>query len=111
VTCQNVSLAQFADKLQGIAPGYLNSPVVDATGIEGTWDFTLNFSPFGFAQVVRGGRGGDPGQGVAPEAPEPDGGLTLFEAVEKQLGLKLEPQKRMTSVLVIDHLEQKPIEN
>ena len=42
---------------------------------------------------------------------EPTGALTLFEAVEKQLGLKLEMRKRSMSVIVIDHLEQKPTEN
>jgi uncharacterized protein (TIGR03435 family) len=37
--------------------------------------------------------------------------MTIFEAVEKQLGLKLSGQKRSLPVIVIDHLEQKPIEN
>jgi uncharacterized protein (TIGR03435 family) len=31
--------------------------------------------------------------------------------VEKQLGLKLEMQKRSMPVIVIDHLEQKPTDN
>ena len=33
------------------------------------------------------------------------------DAVSKQLGLKLELQKRMMPVLVIDHLEEQPTEN
>jgi len=44
-------------------------------------------------------------------APDPSGVLTIFEAVEKQLGLKLEKQKRTMPVIVIDHIEQKPTEN
>jgi len=35
----------------------------------------------------------------------------LNVAVEKQLGLKLEMQKRPESVVVIDHMEEKPTEN
>jgi len=35
----------------------------------------------------------------------------LFEAVEKQLGLKLESQKHPMPVIVIDHAEQKPTDN
>jgi uncharacterized protein (TIGR03435 family) len=35
----------------------------------------------------------------------------LFEAVTRQLGLKLESQKRPVPVLVIDHIEEKPTEN
>jgi uncharacterized protein (TIGR03435 family) len=44
-------------------------------------------------------------------AADPSGGLTIFEAVEKQLGLKLEKRKRTVEMVVIDHLEQKPTEN
>ena len=35
-------------------------------------------------------------------------GMNLFEAMEKQLGLKLEQTKRPGKVMVIDHLEEKP---
>jgi uncharacterized protein (TIGR03435 family) len=114
VTCQNMTMAQFAEKLKGIAPGYIHSPVLDSTGLEGGYDFTLSFSPAG---AVRGGggRGGDakppsPGDAAAA-ASEPNGAITLFEAMEKQLGLKLEAQKRPVSVLVIDSVQQKPMEN
>jgi uncharacterized protein (TIGR03435 family) len=37
--------------------------------------------------------------------------VSLFEAVDKQLGLKLVEQKRPVPVLVIDHIEQTPTEN
>jgi uncharacterized protein (TIGR03435 family) len=110
ITCQNITMAQFAERLQNMAPG-LSWPVLDATGLEGGWDFTLTFS---FAAMMNfGGRGGgdaaQPGATVA--ASDPSGGYTLFEALEKQLGLKLEAQKRPMPVTVIDHLEQKPTEN
>ena len=118
VRCQNMTMAQFAAQLQNIAPGYIHSPVLDATGIEGGWDFTVNFSPAGAVQGAgRGGeRGGDagppasaaPAAGAAPEASEPNGAISLFEAIDKQLGLKLEMKKRPVSVLVIDHINQKP---
>jgi uncharacterized protein (TIGR03435 family) len=105
VTCQNMTMAQFAEKLQSIAPGYIHSPVLDATGLDGAWDFTLSFSPVGLAQ---GGGGGSPPSSAATEASDPFAGLTLLEAVEKQLGLKLVMEKRPISVLVIDRAEQKP---
>ena len=47
----------------------------------------------------------------APTASDPTGGLTLYDAVNKQLGLKLEMQKRSMPVLVIDHIEEKPADN
>jgi uncharacterized protein (TIGR03435 family) len=43
LTCQNITMAQFADRLQGMTQE-LNWPVLDATGIEGGWDFALTFS-------------------------------------------------------------------
>ena len=46
-----------------------------------------------------------------PVASDPGGGLTIFGALEKQLGLKLESQKRPMTVTVIDCLEQKVAEN
>ena len=110
LTCQNVTMAQFADRLQNMAPG-LNWPILDATGIEGGWDLTLTFSRNAAMRLA--GRGGDGGQAAAaePAASDPTGALTIFEAIEKQLGLKLEMQKRPMPVIVVDHIEQKPTEN
>lgn len=111
LTCQNITMAQFADQLQNIAAG-LNWPVLDATGIEGGWDFTLTFTPFATMAVGGGGRGGEGGAaGDMPAASDPNGGFTIFEAIEKQLGLKLETQKRTMPVIVIDHLDEKPTDN
>jgi uncharacterized protein (TIGR03435 family) len=61
VTCQNMTMAQFADKLTTIAPGYIHTPVLDATGLEGGYDFTLSFSAVGLTRLPGGaGRGGPP---------------------------------------------------
>jgi uncharacterized protein (TIGR03435 family) len=115
MTCQNMTMAQFADQLRLIAGGYIFSPVQDATGLEGAWDFTLSFSP---ANAVNGGGRGaslngntGPPAGDVPTASDPTGALSIFDAVNKQLGLKLELKKRPVSVLVIDHVEEKPTDN
>jgi len=107
LNCQNVTMSQFADQLQNAGPG-LNWPVLDATGVEGGWDFTLSFSRNLVAQF---NGGGPPPGSDAPSASDPGGGFTIFEAVDKQLGLKLEMQKRPVPVIVIDHLEEKPTAN
>ena len=109
LTCQNVTLAQFADRLQNMS-SELTWPVLDATGIEGNWDISLIFTrSFGMIGAPRAADSGQPGAAVP--ASDPSGGYTLFEALEKQLGLKLEMQKRALPVTVIDRLEQKPTEN
>jgi uncharacterized protein (TIGR03435 family) len=93
--------------------GYIRqSAVYDETGLEGAFDFTLNFSGAGLVGAGKGGGrdGGAMGAGSA-EAAEPVSTISLSEAFEKQLGLKLEQVKRPGQVLVIDRIEQKPIEN
>jgi uncharacterized protein (TIGR03435 family) len=115
VMVQNMTMAQFATQLQRIAPGYIRTPVLDATGLEGSYDFTLVFAPFGAARGG-GGRGGkrggpDAGPPAAGESSDPTGAMTLPEAIEKTLGLKLEQQKRPVPVWVIDHVERMPTAN
>lgn len=109
VTCENMTMKQFAQNLPMIASGYIQGATVyDETGLDGAFDFTLNFSTAGMA-AGRGGRGGETAGPV--EAAEPNGAISLFDAIEKQLGLKLQRAKRPAQVLVIDHIEPKPIEN
>jgi uncharacterized protein (TIGR03435 family) len=47
----------------------------------------------------------------ASDANDPNGSVTLPEAMQKQLGLKLEMGKRPLPVLVIDHIDEKPADN
>jgi uncharacterized protein (TIGR03435 family) len=117
LTCQNVTMAQFAERLQNLSPE-LSWPVADATGLEGGWDLTLTFSMarpmmVGMPGMMAGraAEGGGGGGAAMPSASDPTGGVTIFSAIEKQLGLKLEKEKRKAPVFVIDHIEQKPIEN
>ena len=96
-TCQNMTMAQFVDQLQNIAGLYLRYPVTNATGIDGAFDFALTFSPvppslmnsIGGEGMRKGGAAPAPGGGGpgSLNASDPIGGLTLFEALEKQLGL------------------------
>ena len=114
--CQNITMAEFASRLLSIANGYFQSPVVDATGLEGRWDFSVSFSNPAMVQIsaAGAGRAGDAGQAAGaslPVAPEPNGAISFFDAVENQLGLKLVRETRPLPVLVIDHVEPKPTEN
>jgi uncharacterized protein (TIGR03435 family) len=105
LTCRNTSMAQLAYLLfHGMASGYVKSPVLDATGLEGGWDFSLSFSAVG--QLPSAG-----GLAGATGAIDPDGTVSLHEAMQKQIGIKMELQKRPSEVLVIDRLERRPTEN
>jgi uncharacterized protein (TIGR03435 family) len=107
IACQNMSMAQLADRLQSLASGYIHTPVLDMTGLDGAYDFTISFSGIGLLR--NGGRGGDGASGVS--ASDPSGAISLFDAMTKQLGLKLEAQKRTVPVLIFDHMEEKPVDN
>jgi uncharacterized protein (TIGR03435 family) len=98
--CQNATMTLLTERLNVIAPGYIDHPVVDLTGLTGAYDFSFSFSGVVAFQA----------RGTA-ESNDPNGAVSLFEALEKQLGLKLEVQKHPMPVLVIDHMEQKPTDN
>ncbi len=108
ITIQNMTMAQFAEDLSAMAAGYLKEPVVDATGIDGAWDFTLYFSGI---NIVNAGRGAGDAGGGALGASAPNGALSLFDALPKELGLKLDQHKRPYPVLVIDHIDEQPADN
>jgi uncharacterized protein (TIGR03435 family) len=74
--------------------------VVDKTGLAGEFEFKLEFA--GPTQTEASGAGESGG----------GGGQTLFTALEKQLGLKLEKTKKASlDFLVIDHVDKTPTEN
>jgi uncharacterized protein (TIGR03435 family) len=69
--------------------------VVDGTGLTGYFDLDLEFTP-----QTRVGDATDP----AADRPA-DTGASIYTALQEQLGLKLESQKRSVDVLVIDSAE------
>jgi uncharacterized protein (TIGR03435 family) len=52
-----------------------------------------------------------PAAAAQPAAPDPSGALTLFDALERQLGLRLEKRTVPVQVNVLDHIEAKPTDN
>jgi uncharacterized protein (TIGR03435 family) len=81
------TMAQLASRLSGNGAG---RPVMDKTGLTGKYTYKLNW--------VNGA--------AAPDSDTP----SLFVALQEQLGLKLEPVKGMSEIIVIDHAE-KPTAN
>ena len=82
----------------------LGRPVIDKTGIGGTFDVQLDFSP-------DAGTAGLPTpvgpSGPVPSTPPADAANPgIFSAIQEQLGLKLESTKGPVPVLVIDHVER-----
>jgi uncharacterized protein (TIGR03435 family) len=105
MSCRNTTMDEFAVLLPQWAGLYIDHPIVDGTGLQGGWDFLLGWTPKSMMPAAPLPRTNTaPGDTAAP------GGITVFEAVEQQLGLKLVKQKRSIPVIVVDHLDEKPLE-
>jgi uncharacterized protein (TIGR03435 family) len=93
---RNVTIQHLADYLGNLPPvSDFGRPVVDETGLSGTFDFSLNVTPVRNSTSAPG-----------TESQLDAGGPTFEEALKEQLGLKLRPTKAPIQVLVIDHVEQ-----
>jgi uncharacterized protein (TIGR03435 family) len=87
--------------------------IVDRTGLNGRYDFALEFTPDDDTPGARGRCGGDPrcvagiaAYGISDARPETfRSGATIFKALET-LGLQLEPTTAPAEYIVIDHAER-----
>jgi bla regulator protein blaR1 len=94
---QAVSTHNLIDGLESV-PDIGGRVVLDKTGLSGSYDFLLKWTPL-------------EASGLSASAPSPDSeSVSLFTAIEEQLGLKLVPAKGPGEVLIIDHIER-PSEN
>lgn len=79
----------------------LGRPVVDKTGLKGVYAFNLHWTPDP-SEDEHLAKSGEP---VAPEPAAEVNGPSLVNALQEQLGLKLQPNTEPVQVLVIDHVE------
>ena len=90
---RGVPMEIFADNLLSI--GDFDRVVIDRTGLSGSFDLSLNYTPEGSPDLPLP-------QGFQPDASGPP----LLDALKEQLGLKLVRTNGPVDVLVIDHLEE-----
>jgi uncharacterized protein (TIGR03435 family) len=100
VTARAQPLAALVDLLSR----EFRMPILDRTGLDGTFHFTLEFAPQ------------PPGALAAPTSfdrmPEADDSApNLISAIRQQLGLRLNPRKIPLDVLIVDRAEKVPTEN
>jgi uncharacterized protein (TIGR03435 family) len=84
----------------GLARTLQDRPIVDKTGLTGKYDVTVTWMPDGMKPEDLE---------KIPKEQRPED-LSLFQAIEKQAGLKLEATKGPVQVVVVDSI-QKPSEN
>jgi bla regulator protein BlaR1 len=82
------SMAQLSDTLSN----QVHRAILDKTGLTGGFDLDLKWAPDDISDA------------------NPDSALSIFTAIQEQLGLKLQPSHGPVDTLVIDHA-QMPSEN
>lgn len=83
-----IGMDRFAEYLSR----QMDMPVLDMTGLKGFYDLDLQWFP-------------EPKEGEIPQGP------ALREAIQEQLGLKLENRKAPIEVVVVDHAEKAPTQD
>jgi uncharacterized protein (TIGR03435 family) len=86
--------------IAGALTPYAGRPVIDKTGLTGSYDFTLKWSTQAGNPALFGLPPGAPPPPADPDAPD------VFTAVQEQLGLKLESARGPVPVVVVDRLEK-----
>jgi uncharacterized protein (TIGR03435 family) len=84
-----VSGSSTIERMARTLIGLVGRMVVDHTGLEGDYSWSIQFAPPTRA-----------GDAVPSDAPD------IFTALREQLGLRLEPEKNKVPFLVIDHIER-----
>ena len=108
-----MTMAQLANALTR----QLARPVQDLTELTTTYDVDITWMPDDMDRAnakmaAMGAMGGGPG-GLGGEAPRnaPEPTMTLAQALQEKLGLKLDARKSSAEVLIIDRAEKVPVAN
>jgi uncharacterized protein (TIGR03435 family) len=91
------------ERLAGLLSGQVATPVTDATGLKGRYDISLFWNAESTYRLNA--------PATSPSAAESDSGPTLMQALQDQLGLRLELKKGAVDFVVVDHAEKVPSEN
>ena len=95
-----VSMTQLAATLSQ----RVGRTVIDKTGLSGSYEFNLDFTPDQMPPA--GGPGATPPPGAPPLPPVDPNGPSIYTALQEQLGLKLDSQRGPVEVIVIDSIDR-----
>jgi uncharacterized protein (TIGR03435 family) len=88
---RDMTMNAIADWLTG--SGDSDRPILDETGLNGMFDFVLEFDPESLGR-----------EGIS-SAPHDDSGPTFTEAIKEQLGLHFKKEQGAISIFVVDNVE------
>jgi uncharacterized protein (TIGR03435 family) len=88
---RDMTMNAIADWLTGA--GESDRPILDHTGLNGTFDFTLEFDPESL------------GRDATSSAPRDESGPTFSAAIKEQLGIQLKKEDGSVSIFVVDNVQ------
>jgi uncharacterized protein (TIGR03435 family) len=104
-----IAKGQPLSKLTAMLTAQMNRPVLDKTGLNGLYDFTLEFTiDVGALPLPPGAPAPPP---PPPGAAASDPGADIAAAIQQQLGLRLVGGRANLDIVVIDKAEKIPTEN
>jgi uncharacterized protein (TIGR03435 family) len=95
LTAHHVTMKDFAEKVS--EP--LHRPVIDETGLTAKYEIKIDVAAYMQSTGQTAGDG------------QLDVMAVLFNALQQQLGVKLESKKELVKILTVDHAEKQPTEN
>jgi uncharacterized protein (TIGR03435 family) len=97
LTGRGATVAQLAKFLSA----QLRQPIVDQTGLTGRYDYFMDINEYITDEMRNQPNGGPP----------PEGASIIAQALQSQLGLRVDPKKAQIQVLVVDRIEKTPTDN
>lgn len=88
---RDMTMNAISDWLSGAAD--MDRPILDRTGLNGTFDFLVEFDPESLGREPIGG------------TPRNDSGPTFADAIKEQLGLQVKKEDGLITIFVVDHIE------
>ena len=100
-TTQMAGTMSMAQLSAGLA-NMVGRKVIDKTGLSGNYEVKLEWTPQPGELALRGLPAGAGAPGGGPPPPADPNGVSIFTAIQEQLGLRLDSQRGPVDVIVVD---------
>lgn len=104
-------------RLAEMVSTYVERPVIDETGVDGKYDFSLDVAPEEMANMsgmkgamMMAGRGMQRPDGPPPDGASAEPHASILQSIQSY-GLRLEPKKAPLDLIVLDSAEKNPVQN
>jgi len=98
LTGQGATISQLVEFIAG----EIRQPLIDQTGLTGKFNYFLDINAYVNEEMLKS---------AAPDGPPHEAASIIAQAMQAQLGLKVESKKMPIEMFVVDGMEKAPTEN